>query len=72
MNPTTTAKPKPSQTIVVPDFEQIPFQTDHITCPKCGKVQSAKILHTWPKYKYLHQCVDCGFKITKTDWKSIE
>lgn len=59
-------------TEVVPDFEQIPFHLDQIKCPKCKQVQTAKVLHNWPQYQYLHQCGNCGHRITKKDWQSLK
>ena len=60
------------RTTLTADYSQLPFHVDHIRCTKCKTVQSAKVIHGFPKYKYLHQCTGCGFRITKKDWKSIQ
>ena len=57
---------------VVADFEQVPVELDHIKCPKYGNVQSAKIILTHPKKKYLLRCTTCDFVINKENWNSIQ
>jgi Zn ribbon nucleic-acid-binding protein len=66
------SKKKLNKTEVVPDFSQIPYHVDQIKCPKCSQIQTAKVLHEWPQYAYLHDCVHCGHRITKKDWKSLK
>jgi hypothetical protein len=63
---------KVQKTTVEPDFSQLPFHVDTIKCPKCSEIQSAQVVHAWPKYKYRHKCVACGLGITKTNWNSVE
>ena len=77
MNPKTKSAPSKVnkttvRTMFVPDDSQLPFHIDTIKCPKCPQIQSAKVVHGWPKYKYSHKCVGCGYQITKKDWKSAQ
>lgn len=60
------------ETHVVPDPEQLPFDIDHIICPKCKKVQGAKILYGWAEFYKVHSCIDCGYIIREGEWKSIQ
>ncbi|MCW3120412.1 MAG: hypothetical protein JWM28_4494 [Chitinophagaceae bacterium] len=62
----------PRKTKVEPDYEQEPFETDVIICPKCSLMQSARIFPERKVFKYLHKCIYCSFVIHKKDWKSIQ
>lgn len=59
------------KTKVVPDYEQEPFENDQIVCPKCDKVQEARIYPDRKVFKHMHRCQKCKFIIYKKDWKSI-
>ncbi len=65
----TTQKPL-LETYVVPDPEQLPFDNDQIKCPKCKKLQEAKILHGRAEYYKVHQCTNCGYIIREGEWRS--
>ena len=43
-----------------------------IKCPKCGYVQKAKIIKTFPFYTYIHYCEKCNYVITESDWEEVK
>ena len=65
-------KPQIKAPVVVRDLEQLPFRIDHIKCPNCGKIQTAKVIETFPWDTYIHDCVACQHTITESDWDSVQ
>jgi hypothetical protein len=59
------------KTSVVADLDQLPFDINYICCPKCGKIQKARVVHQLPKPLYRHECLKCFFIITESDWNPI-
>ena len=45
------------------------YHEETIICPKCGKVQVAKVEHTAPFYSYVHECEKCGYTILESEWE---
>lgn len=44
---------------------------DKIICPECGKIQFAEVEATPLWDIYVHECEDCGFMITESDWEVV-
>lgn len=46
------------------------FREVKIRCPKCDAVQSAeeRFYHGEPWPSYLHECVNCAYIITESEW----
>ncbi len=65
-------KPLIKAPVVVKDLEQLPFRIDHIKCSNCGKIQTAKVIETYPWDTYIHNCVACQHTITESDWDSVQ
>ena len=47
------------------------FHTETIKCLKCGKIQEAKVLHTYPWFSYVHEC-ECGEIILESEWTKVK
>jgi ribosomal protein S27E len=58
-------------TSVMADDSQLGSHLETIKCKKCKTKQTARVLHGYPQYKYMHQCIGCGHIITKKDWKKF-
>lgn len=45
-----------------------------ITCPNCGKICNAEVESNddFPFNSYFHDCENCGFVITESEWDEIE
>lgn len=50
--------------------EKYTIQT--IKCPQCGKIQKAKVVHTWPFDTYIHECESCEYIIMESEWESVQ
>jgi len=44
---------------------------EQIECPECGKRQIATVLHTFPWWSYVHDCVSCKYTIMESEWVLI-
>ncbi len=44
---------------------------EKIICPECNKYQYALVEHTDPWYTYLHECEQCNYIITESEWESL-
>ena len=44
------------------------FHNEKIKCPECGRVQFAKVEHTFPFYTYIHTCKKCSHVIMESEW----
>lgn len=42
--------------------------TEKIECPECNKKQNAKVLHTEIFWTYIHNCINCNYVITESEW----
>jgi hypothetical protein len=43
-----------------------------IECPECKKKQIAEVLHTFPWWSYIHNCVNCNYTIMESEWTCID
>lgn len=43
-----------------------------IRCPECGKIQEAKVEHTYPFATYVHFCVKCEYVILESEWQEVK
>ena len=50
--------------------EKLIYHTEYINCPECGWLQPAMVEHTIPFYSYVHECTQCKFPITESDWEN--
>ena len=39
-----------------------------IVCPGCDNECNATVIHTVPFYTYIHNCNNCDYVITESDW----
>lgn len=46
-------------------------QQDQIRCPNCGHEQEAIVQNTYPWPTYVHECTECEYIITESEWISI-
>lgn len=56
-------------------MQEIVLFSDIIKCPECGKVQDAEVTYfpEWPWHPvYVHECEECGYIITESDWYSLK
>ena len=44
---------------------------EEIECPECGKRQQATVLHTFPWFSYVHDCVGCKYTIMESEWNLL-
>ena len=44
---------------------------EKIRCPKCGTEQIATVEHTIIFDSYVHECKNCGYWITESEWETI-
>lgn len=45
---------------------------EKIVCPECGKIQFAEV-ETTPFWDiYVHECKDCDFIITESEWERVK
>lgn len=58
-------------TTTVVDTDKEGMHYDRIICPNCGTEQVAQVLHTAPWYSYVHECQDCQYIITESEWNSV-
>lgn len=42
-----------------------------IICPSCHSVEMATVLHTWPFYSRVHDCLACGYTIMESEWEQM-
>lgn len=45
---------------------------EQIECPECGKRQVAEVLHTFPWWSYVHNCVSCRYTIMESEWTLVD
>jgi ribosomal protein L37AE/L43A len=43
-----------------------------IRCPNCIQLQNATVKHTEPFYTYIHECSNCKYVITESDWDEVK
>ena len=54
-------------------FWDVQVKETKIECPKCGYVQMAFVDHTTvPFSSYVHECCECGYIITESEWNEIK
>ena len=46
------------------------FHIETIKCPSCGRIQQARVEHTFPWWNYAHIC-DCGYAILESEWERV-
>jgi len=46
--------------------------TELIICPVCSIIQAATVEHTYPFLSYVHECINCGYVITETEWERLK
>lgn len=49
--------------------EKIVYHYELINCPACACVQQAMVEHMIPFASYVHECTECGYIITESDWE---
>ena len=40
-----------------------------IVCPNCGSIEKARVENAIPFPIYIHDCVECGYKIQESEWQ---
>lgn len=48
----------------------MPYET--IKCPECGKVQQAEVVITTAWNSYCHECINCGYWISESEWDEVD
>ena len=43
-----------------------------IKCPACNAVQVAEAVESWPWWGYVHNCQECNYTITESEWDVAE
>lgn len=51
--------------------DDCPLHMERIRCPNCGRGQDAEVLHTAPWPIYVHECANCGYTITESEWDVV-
>lgn len=51
-------------------MKNVEFHSEKIRCPKCNKLQLAKVRHTTPFYTFIHNCEKCGYTIMESEWNT--
>lgn len=44
---------------------------EQIICPNCGKVQEAIVEQKIPFWSYVHECKNCNYIITESEWNRV-
>jgi C4-type Zn-finger protein len=44
---------------------------EKIKCPFCNTVQDAEVEHKIPFYDYTHECTECLYDITESEWEKV-
>ena len=42
-----------------------------IKCPECGEIQEAVVQETKLFNIYIHDCINCGYKIEESEWEEV-
>ena len=42
-----------------------------IVCPECKYECNATVIHTVPFFTYIHDCHNCHYVITESDWELV-
>lgn len=46
--------------------------TEKIICPECNSIETATVKHTSPWWLYAHNCSNCGYCITESEWRACK
>jgi len=50
------------------NIDDVKSHKEQIECPECGKRQTATVLHIFPWWSYVHNCVSCKYTIMESEW----
>lgn len=45
---------------------------EKIQCPECDEIQEAVVEHTVIWNSYVHECKNCKYIITESEWNKVE